>query len=354
MKYEGYTFVGWKDMDLDVVYYTGDTINYDDDVTLTAVWEAVPMATVTFSAGNAAAQGSMRAATFPAANQYTIPQCTFTLVGYSFAGWYEQTNDTVYQPGDMVDFEEGDYVLTARWNALPTVIVTFDANSNATGIMMPMTVYLDSVFNLPYCDFVLSGYTFSGWNTKADGSGVAFAENQQVSFSTDTTLYAQWDEVVIVYRTVHFDANGGVGSMASVEVEDSRLYVLPASSFSREGYVFAGWSTTPTAADDTIDAGEEYYVAQDITFYAVWIAEGTEGIANLSMSAMTMGPNPANAMVSVGGVNVNSLTIFSVNGQRLRTVNATSSISLNGLPTGVYMLQVNAVEGTAMRRIVKK
>ncbi|MBQ9546601.1 MAG: InlB B-repeat-containing protein [Bacteroidales bacterium] len=354
LKYDGYTFVGWKDVDLDRVYYTGDTINYDDDITLTAVWEAVPMATVTFNAGSADAQGVMRSATFPAANQYTIPQCTFTVEGYSFAGWYEQTNDTVYQPGDVVEFEEGDYVLVARWNALPTVTVTFDANGNATGVMMPLSVYLDSVFDLPYCDFERSGYTFAGWNTKADGSGVAFTDHQQVSFSTDTTLYAQWEEIPIVYHSISFNANGGVGSMNSVEVEDSRVFALPECSFTREGYTFAGWCTDANGNGDTLAVGEEYYVGQDRTFYAVWIAEETEGIANLSMAAMTIGPNPATAMVNVSGVNVNRLTIFSVNGQRLRTVNATSSISLDGMPTGVYMLQVNAAEGTAMRRIVKK
>ena len=40
--------------------------------------------------------------------------------------------------------------------------------------------------------FTRSGYTFSGWNTAANGSGTAYADGASFSFSANTTLYAQW------------------------------------------------------------------------------------------------------------------------------------------------------------------
>lgn len=353
--YFAHSFAGWKVNGQGEVYHEGDVINYSDDVTLVAVWDDLPMVSISFSADATDAVGTMNNAIYPASDNYTIPACSFTRRGYTFVGWYEQTADTLYHVGDVVLLPEGTYTLSARWNALPTVRIVFDANSSdAIGAMSDMVAYLDSVVSLPECAFQLEGFFFTGWNTKADGTGTNFDDLQQVSFSTDTTLYAQWEEIPIVYHSISFNANGGVGSMNSVEVEDSRVFALPECSFTREGYTFAGWCTDANGNGDTLAVGEEYYVGQDRTFYAVWIAEETEGIANLSMTAMTIGPNPATAMVSVSGVNVNRLTIFSVNGQRLRIVNATSSISLDGLPTGVYMLQVNAAEGTAMRRIVKK
>jgi uncharacterized repeat protein (TIGR02543 family)/LPXTG-motif cell wall-anchored protein len=40
--------------------------------------------------------------------------------------------------------------------------------------------------------FTRSGYTFSGWNTAANGSGTAYADGASYAFSSSTTLYAQW------------------------------------------------------------------------------------------------------------------------------------------------------------------
>ena len=40
--------------------------------------------------------------------------------------------------------------------------------------------------------YTKAGYSFSGWNTQADGSGLSYANNALYSFSGATTLYAQW------------------------------------------------------------------------------------------------------------------------------------------------------------------
>lgn len=40
--------------------------------------------------------------------------------------------------------------------------------------------------------FTRAGYTFTGWNTAADGSGTAYAANAEVTMDRSLTLYAQW------------------------------------------------------------------------------------------------------------------------------------------------------------------
>lgn len=54
-----------------------------------------------------------------------------------------------------------------------------------------------------------------------------------------------------VSATVKFDANGGEGSMDDVSIEDSASFklTLPTSTLTRDGYTFAGWSTTPDGKD---------------------------------------------------------------------------------------------------------
>ena len=57
------------------------------------------------------------------------------------------------------------------------------------------TGYSDVPFEVLNNDFVLDGYEFIGWNTKADGSGTMVQPNQMIDVQKDTTLYAQWKHV---------------------------------------------------------------------------------------------------------------------------------------------------------------
>ena len=45
---------------------------------------------------------------------------------------------------------------------------------------------------LPGNTFTRPKYTFTGWNTRADGSGTAYTDNASLTLTEDTTLYAQW------------------------------------------------------------------------------------------------------------------------------------------------------------------
>lgn len=38
------------------------------------------------------------------------------------------------------------------------------------------------------------GYTFTGWNTQADGNGISYAAKDTFTLSGNVTLYAQWKE----------------------------------------------------------------------------------------------------------------------------------------------------------------
>ena len=50
--------------------------------------------------------------------------------------------------------------------------------------------------------FTRSGYTFTGWNTVADGSGTAYTDSESYPFTSGATLYAQWTSTL---ATTGFD-----------------------------------------------------------------------------------------------------------------------------------------------------
>lgn len=78
----------------------------------------------------------------------------------------------------------------------PRYTVTYNGNGSTSGTLpVDTTSYLStaSVAPLSHGALVKSGYTFTGWNTAADGSGI----NRPVGTSfvigaANVTLYAQW------------------------------------------------------------------------------------------------------------------------------------------------------------------
>lgn len=71
--------------------------------------------------------------------------------------------------------------------------VSFDANGG-TGSMSSMTFGKGETKTLTANTFTRTGYTFTGWNTKADGTGISYTNKQSITPTENLTLYAQWEE----------------------------------------------------------------------------------------------------------------------------------------------------------------
>ena len=148
--------------------------------------------------------------------------------------------------------------------------------------------------------FTRANYRFTGWNTSANGSGVAVSEGGALDTAATTlhlsdgdtmTLYAMWQPI---YRVVYAGNGADAGSMASVTQEDvTSSFNLIASNYSKNGYGFAGWSADANAGTKLLNHesvtvyGPNQWITLDnaflsnadannqITLYAVWLAEDT-------------------------------------------------------------------------------
>ena len=113
--------------------------------------------------------------------------------GYTFDGWYL---DEAEAPFSFDTTITSDITLKAKWTQ-NTYTVTFDANGGE-GTMDDQTFTYDEEKALTTNAFTRTGYTFTGWNTAADGTGEAFADKATVKNLTAepngaVTLYAQWE-----------------------------------------------------------------------------------------------------------------------------------------------------------------
>jgi uncharacterized repeat protein (TIGR02543 family) len=147
----------------------------------------------------------------------------------------------------------------------PLVTVTFNAN----GGKGTMAGELDNKPTaLTTNRFTRAGYTFTKWNTAANGSGVNYANGTLYPFKRSTTLYAQWRAGKAVTHSAIFNANGGSGIMA-VE-RDNTPTALTINRFTRAGYAFTKWNTAANGSGVSYANGATYPFKKSITLYAQW------------------------------------------------------------------------------------
>lgn len=116
-----------------------------------------------------------------------------------------------------------------------------------------------------------TGYTFSGWNTKADGTGTNYAAGSSITLSVTgtTTLYAKWTAKTY---TVTYNVNGGSGSVSSQTKTYGVTLTLRTYSGTKTGYNFLGWAESASATAAAYSSGGTFTKNADTTLYAVWSA----------------------------------------------------------------------------------
>lgn len=72
-------------------------------------------------------------------------------------------------------------------------VLTFDANGG-TGTMSDQEFVYGTLQKITKNTYTKEGYTFTEWNTKADGTGTTYTDEQEISITEKLVLYAQWQE----------------------------------------------------------------------------------------------------------------------------------------------------------------
>lgn len=184
---EGYDFEGWNTK----ADGSGDSYSDLEEVTLTnnlelyAIWK-IKSFTITFKTNGGSSVSSQK---IDYGKKVTVPTDP-NRIGYSFAGWYSEEELT-----NLYDFNTlvtSDVFLYAKWEKNKYKI-KFKAN-DGTDNYTEQEVLHDTRVALNQNTFTREGYTFSGWNTKADGSGSSYSDLEEVSLSGNLDLYAIWRE----------------------------------------------------------------------------------------------------------------------------------------------------------------
>ena len=131
-------------------------------------------------------------------------------------------------------------------------------------------------------NFVNSGYIFTKWNTKADGSGISYNAGQNITLNEDLTLYAQWSEVI--YRA-EYHSNTADNETYTENIGSGETYAIISCPFSYDGLSFIGWNTSSDGSGTAYEVGQEMVVNDDITLYAQWEASSHKVIYRANNSS---------------------------------------------------------------------
>lgn len=115
--------------------------------------------------------------------------------GYSFVGWFTDLTGGTQVASPYVPVSP--ITLFARWSA-NSYSISYLGNGN-TGGTVPSTGTF-TTGGSPYViespgSLVRTGFSFNGWNTAADGSGVLFVPGSTYANPASLSLYAMWLEV---------------------------------------------------------------------------------------------------------------------------------------------------------------
>ena len=148
--------------------------------------------------------------------------------------------------------------------------VTYDANGGK-GTMASQTVNAGNSVTIKANTFTRSDHTFTGWNTRADGTGTGYAAGNTITPNSNLTLYAQWKSTGDSgydpkEARLHFNSRGG--TEFEDEVRKEPFNYNPYEKIpSRPGYRFTGWYDS-SRLDDRYDEDEEIFVRMGTT--TVW------------------------------------------------------------------------------------
>jgi uncharacterized repeat protein (TIGR02543 family) len=194
--------------------------------------------------------------------------------GYTFGGWNRLADGTGtnYSAGVDSFTVTGSTILYAKWT-INNYTVTYRADSATAGIV-PVDAANYNIGNSVVIrantgSLVRTGYEFDGWTVAADGSGTVLKSGVSVTTGVaNMTFYAKWSPLTYTITYNSNGANSGSPQRATdtYTTAGTAVTLSGAGTLAKDGFDFAGWSTSPTG--DVIVG--TYTTTSNVTLHAVW------------------------------------------------------------------------------------
>ena len=274
---DGDKFLGWVEKKSGKPFHfnTKITRNYD----LVAKVDSKNAFTVTYDGNGATGGSTVDSRKYDRHATADVKANGFTREGMLFLYWKTKDGMKVY-PNDAIMIMN-DVTLYAVWGEKrETVSLNYHSNFDTdTVFTVNELLNNDAITVKPYADTKLperTGYTFTGWNTEANGAGIAFAADDAARLEGDGNhLYAQWKVNQYNYRVEYYIDGVKNDSMTVHGKADFGTVIDSYTNKCPQGYVLEKTENLPL----TIGTGENvikvYYKKNVFTLTVKYVyAEG--------------------------------------------------------------------------------
>ena len=242
--------------------------------------------------------------TYKEGDQVTVAEKPTTAYKYyTFDGWKDQ-DGTSYTAGESITMKKNS-TLTGNWTlektSAPKIEIAYEYDNTApegAPVIAKETIAFSKNYTVKSIPDVVNYCIFNGWTPTltVDDAEVPLIKDKDGSYTSDdyripasgtlsTAQFADADDVTITYTgswtpytgTIKFNANadGVEGSMTDMtDITHDTQATLTPNAFTREGYIFAGWSLSEDGpvvkSDGDLAAGLITQDKQEVTLYAQW------------------------------------------------------------------------------------
>jgi Ig domain protein group 2 domain protein len=222
-------------------------VNTAENITVTGEWSVIEY-TISYS-------GEFKGQNNPNPSVVTVESIPLTLTELEVDGFNFTWSNEVIDLSDLQQYVVSRNIpVSAGWTP-KEYHITFETVGGGQEFPLKQVTYTYEVGSLPVPEW--DGHGFLGWNTEQYGTGDDVAADDVYMFTTNITLYAQWDYTVTFSGYLEEPIDSVVGAYNS-------YFTLPGST--RTGYVFKGWMN-----DSVLYlAGTTYFITENIEFTARW------------------------------------------------------------------------------------
>ena len=274
-----------------------------------------------------------------------------------WTGWYDSFSWRTYNKGhsaqtikltiksyNLYSYGCGEYgsdtsTFSTTIPALASYSVSYNANGGS-GAPSAQTKWYGETLTLSSTKPTRTGYVFSKWNTKSNGSGTNYSSGGSYTANAGATLYAQWTEAKV---TVNYHINGG--TLTAQTTAGATATVYRASNSLVQSYnpsaTTPAWTTIGAQIGSTVTYANLYNVA---TFPIT--KTGHHIVASSAWNLKADGTGSSFHQDDTAENTVNKVTTIRLNGGTQISSNVTKTLYVKWVPD-TYTVAYDANGGTS-------
>lgn len=141
-------------------------------------------------------------------------------------------------------------------------------------------------------NIVSSGGAYLRFNKANDQQRFRYYKSSSYTDQQTIQLYKKTSGITPTHK-VHFNSNGGAGSMNDQTVNEMEAATLTANTFTRNGFEFDGWNTQANGQGQYYADQATVYLTDDITLYAQWNPKYSVTVVQVANGTISADPTSA-------------------------------------------------------------